>query len=549
VAENTRESAVESAVRTANQFKAMRGYYTKNVVKKVVANGSLKPSYDHKAEPNSIPLPATFIHDMSELLSEEDTNIALYSPYPFSVRQQRQLDEFQQQAWNALNSDPASVFSQQETRNGVEVVRVAIADTMVSDGCVNCHNSHAASPKTDWKLGDVRGVLQIDTVISRELAAGRELSDTIVIALAISAAILVIIAILMARGVTGPLTTITRAIKQLAGGDTDFEIPSRNRKDELGAIGGAVQVFKENAIEMTNLREEQEASRIKAEQEKRQAMLTMADSFEESIGSVANGVTSAATEMESTSRSMSQTTGAASKKSDAVAEAALQANSGVQSAAGAAEELTASIGEISRQVESSSSIAQEAVEQITQTNETVHGLAEAGQSIGEVVSLISDIAEQTNLLALNATIEAARAGEAGKGFAVVANEVKNLASQTARATEDISKQISSVQNATGEAVTAIDGVGKTIHQIHEIATTIAAAVEQQRTATGEISNGVQNAATETQTVTSNIGEVRDTMSEAGSAADQMNGAAAELSEQAETLRREMDSFISEIRSA
>ncbi len=200
-------------------------------------------------------------------------------------------------------------------------------------------------------------------------------------------------------------------------------------------------------------------------------------------------------------------------------------------------------------MESSSTISREAVDQITRTNETVHGLAEAGQSIGEVVRLISDIAEQTNLLALNATIEAARAGEAGRGFAVVANEVKNLASQTARATEDISSQINAVQNATGEAVTAIDGVGKTVHQIHEIATTIAAAVEEQRAATGEISSGVQNAAIETQSVTSNIGEVRDTVNEAGAAADQMNGAAAELSVQAETLRREMDSFISEIRSA
>ena len=150
----------------------------------------------------------------------------------------------------------------------------------------------------------------------------------------------------------------------------------------MGAISAAVQFFKENAIEMTNLREEQEADRVKAEEEKRQAMLAMADSFEGSIGSVANGVTSAATEMESMSRSVSQTAATAGKKSDAVAEAALQANTGVQSAASAAEELTASIGKIARQVESSSSIASEAVDQIARINETVNGLRQAGQSIG-----------------------------------------------------------------------------------------------------------------------------------------------------------------------
>ena len=59
IAENVRHDAVRSAEETANQFKTLRGYYTKNVVKKAVANKALKPSFNHKSEPGSIPLPAT----------------------------------------------------------------------------------------------------------------------------------------------------------------------------------------------------------------------------------------------------------------------------------------------------------------------------------------------------------------------------------------------------------------------------------------------------------------------------------------------------------
>jgi len=69
VERNVRDDAVRAAAQTAGQFKTIRGYYTKSVVKKALANGGLKPSFNHKSETNGIPLPATFIHDMSELLA------------------------------------------------------------------------------------------------------------------------------------------------------------------------------------------------------------------------------------------------------------------------------------------------------------------------------------------------------------------------------------------------------------------------------------------------------------------------------------------------
>ena len=178
---DARESAVSTAIGIADQFKTIRGYYTKNVIKKVLADGNLKPSFDHKTMENGIPLPATFIHDMSELLAEKDTRISLTSPYPFPNRADRELDDYQQAAWDFLNASPGESFVQDQVIEGREYIRVGIADTMVAQGCVNCHNSRADTPKDDWKLDDVRGVLEVNVAIDDQLARGSVLSNKIIV--------------------------------------------------------------------------------------------------------------------------------------------------------------------------------------------------------------------------------------------------------------------------------------------------------------------------------------------------------------------------------
>jgi methyl-accepting chemotaxis protein len=177
------------------------------------------------------------------------------------------------------------------------------------------------------------------------------------------------------------------------------------------------------------------------------------------------------------------------------------------------------------------------------------GLSEAAGRIGDVVRLISDIAGQTNLLALNATIEAARAGEAGKGFAVVASEVKSLATQTARATGEIGAQITAMQVATAQAVGALRSIGGTIQRMADIAGTIAVAVDQQGSATREIAGAVQQAAAGTSEVSSNIALVGAAVTRTGAEAQRVLGAAEELGAQSATLKREVNGFLSEMRSA
>ncbi len=86
ISENTLTEAISQAEKTVNQFKTIRAYYTKNVISKVIAGSNLKPSFNHKNDKGKIPLPATMIHDLSELLEKNSTKIKLYSAYPFPNR-------------------------------------------------------------------------------------------------------------------------------------------------------------------------------------------------------------------------------------------------------------------------------------------------------------------------------------------------------------------------------------------------------------------------------------------------------------------------------
>jgi methyl-accepting chemotaxis protein len=363
-------------------------------------------------------------------------------------------------------------------------------------------------------------------------------------------ALFVMVGVMIALGlsITQPIATLTRIMGELAGGKLDVNI-DLSRRDEVGEMAKAVQIFKDNAIDKMRLEQEQAAVARRAEEEKRQTMNEMADRFERTVKDVVDGVGSAATEMQATSQQMSATAEETSRQSANVASASDQATANVQTVAATAEELSASIAEIGRQVLQSARISQNAVDQAESTNETVKGLAEAASRIGEVVTLINDIAGQTNLLALNATIEAARAGEAGKGFAVVAQEVKNLANQTAKATEEISTQIGAVQEETNDAVAAIDKIRSIIGEVNDIATTISSAVEEQGVSTQEIARNVQQAAQGTQDVNQNIESVSRAAGETGAAANQVLNASQEMARQAEGLRGEVDRFLQEVRSA
>ena len=369
------------------------------------------------------------------------------------------------------------------------------------------------------------------------------------IAFALSVVLVTGLSLLIGRSISNALASMVSAMTRLAGGDFKIAIPGLGRKDEIGEMAGAVEVFKNNMIEAERLRAERlEAEQRQAEQRKAD-MRELANAFEGAVGEIVDTVSSAATELEASANTLTKAAERSQSLATTVAAASEEASTNVQSVSSASEELTSSVNEISRQVQESSRVASEAVDQAQKTNSRVSELSKAASRIGDVVELINTIAGQTNLLALNATIEAARAGEAGRGFAVVASEVKALAEQTAKATGEISQQISGIQSATQDLVAAIKEIGDTIGRMSEISSTIAAAVEEQGAATQEISRNIQHAATGTQQVSSNITDVQHGATETGSASAQVHSAAKSLSSESNRLKLEVSKFLESVRAA
>jgi methyl-accepting chemotaxis protein len=417
-----------------------------------------------------------------------------------------------------------------------------------------------------WVIGTGVYVDDLDAIFMRRVR------DAALWALGLIA-VLIAVAIPLARGLVRPIGALTSAMDKLAGGDTAITVPALARRDEVGAMARALEIFKEAVIakqeaevaavaeaeekarrseaELAARREAEEkaAAEAAAKERRSQRVLALRATLETNVGAMTGQLAKAGADMEETAQTMSAVADETSRLTTHLAGATEQASANVRAVAAAAEELLASIGEIGGQVGESTQIAARAVEDAKKTDSVVQALATGAQKIGEVINLINAVAAQTNLLALNATIEAARAGEAGKGFAVVASEVKSLAAQTTKATEEIAAQIAAIQGSTAEAVGAIQGIGTTIGRMATIATGISAAMEEQRTAMQEIARNVHEAASGTEQIAGGVVEVKRGAGETGSSAAQVLAAARELTRQSEALRGEVDTFLTSVKAA
>jgi len=360
----------------------------------------------------------------------------------------------------------------------------------------------------------------------------------------------IVVSFLIGRNISRPVVAMSKAMRELAVGNFEVQLPGLDRRDEVGQMACAVEEFKVQALVKAEREtsEREEKNRELATQ-RRIELHSLAESFETAVGNIIENVGSASSELEHSAVILTKSSAATQQLSTVVATASEETSTNVQSVASATEEMASSINEIGRQVADSNRIANEAVDQAEKTDARIAELSLAANRIGDVTKLITTIAEQTNLLALNATIEAARAGDAGRGFAVVAQEVKTLAAQTAKATSEISAQISGIQTATHDSVLAIKEISGTIGRVSEIAAVIAAAIEEQGAATQEITRNVQQAAIGSTQVATSIADVNRGAGDTGSASSQVLASAQMLSNENKRLRAEVVKFLATVRAA
>jgi methyl-accepting chemotaxis protein len=236
---NAVQASLARAEGLANQIRELRGYYTKNVVSRVKGH-NIAITQDYANKEAAIPLPATMVHELTETLStKEGYKIRLYSEHPFPFRKNGgPRDAFEREAMQALKANPAQPFWRIEPYDGVSTMRYASADRMVSEVCLNCHNNHPDTPKNNWKVGDVRGAIELLIPLNAELAASHAGALKVAGGIALGLGIMLLLGGWNVHRQFTPVRDMAAAANRIAEGDLDQEI-TYQANDETGALAQA----------------------------------------------------------------------------------------------------------------------------------------------------------------------------------------------------------------------------------------------------------------------------------------------------------------------
>ncbi len=313
---------------------------------------------------------------------------------------------------------------------------------------------------------------------------------------ALTAIVVIILALLLSRGITQPINILTEAANRLANGDLTGEIPCRGN-NEVGQLANATRTMSRNLKSLVG-----------------KVKVTGSE-----ISKTAQFITSSAQQQVTTA----QATGTS----------AVEVNTTAKQIATTAKELAQTMQDVNTVTQETALKAESGLDVLSTIEESMTKLASANTSVSDQLALIqtradaitgiiatmTQVADQTNLLSLNAAIEAKKAGQYGRGFSVVANEIRRLADQAAASTLDIE---GSVKEMVGAVRTGVKGMTEFSEQV-------ATSVEEIT----EISSRLTEVIQQVQGLPPRFDQILEGMTSQAEGAGQINEAMAQLSKSAQ----------------